>query len=211
MEDPKGRLLATTGLALVGLAILELIGTVAIGLSVKSSRIGFITKQGYAFLTQLEKSPLALMLVGGALLAALITYRAETDERTKTLARLALWAALVAAVVLGVLLGSPPCRAQRKGRVGAAVYGPNHSVRRIRTIALGGVQEGGGDVLMAQAVQALVHQLGRVAGRFVLDDLDAARAETARPHAGDVRRHRLAHRQPATRRAACRGGAGLGV
>jgi hypothetical protein len=102
MEDPKGRLLATTGLALVGLAILELIGTVAIGLSVKSSRIGFITKQGYAFLTQLEKSPLALMLVGGALLAALITYRAETDERTKTLARLALWAALVAAVVLGV-------------------------------------------------------------------------------------------------------------
>lgn len=100
--DATGRVLATTALALAALAVLELIGTISIGMAVEVSRLNVFTKQGYAFLTQMEKSSLSLTLVAAAVLGAVTLYRAATDEATKRLARYALWAVCAGAVVLAV-------------------------------------------------------------------------------------------------------------
>ncbi len=100
--DATARLLAGTSLALAGLAILELIGTFTVGLAVNVKRLNFPSRQGYAFLTQLEKSPVGLLLVLAALIAAVATLRPRNDGRTAQLTKIALWIVVVAAVVLGI-------------------------------------------------------------------------------------------------------------
>ncbi|MDP1793301.1 MAG: hypothetical protein Q8K63_04105 [Acidimicrobiales bacterium] len=100
--DALGRLFASTALGLALLALIELAGTVAVGLAVTTERLSFPHRQGYAFLTSLEKSPVTLLLVVAAVFAAVTTLRAQTDSRTAQLARIALWATAVAAVVVGL-------------------------------------------------------------------------------------------------------------
>lgn len=101
--DATGRVLATTALGLTALVILELLGTIAIGMAVEVNRLNVLTKQGYAFLTQMEKSSLALTLVAAALAGALATYRnVRTDRRSKQLARYALFGVVVAALLIGL-------------------------------------------------------------------------------------------------------------
>ncbi|MEY2398940.1 MAG: hypothetical protein QOJ00_2114 [Actinomycetota bacterium] len=100
--DATGRLLSGVGLALAALALLELLGTMTVGLAVKTSRLNFASRQGYAFLTQLEKSPVGLMLVLASLAAAVAMLRTRPDGRTLQLSTLALWAVIVASVLLGV-------------------------------------------------------------------------------------------------------------
>lgn len=100
--DATARLLAGTGLALAALAALELIGTITVGLAVHVSRLNFTSRQGYAFLTQLEKSPVGLVLVVAALVAALAALRTRSDARTAQLATIALWVVIGCAALLGI-------------------------------------------------------------------------------------------------------------
>ena len=99
--DATSRLLAGTGLALAVLALLELLGTTTVGLAVKSARLSAVSRQGYAFLTQLEKSPVGLVLVVAALAAAVAGLR-RIDGRTAQLTKAALWTIVVASVILGI-------------------------------------------------------------------------------------------------------------
>jgi hypothetical protein len=100
--DATARLLAGTGLALAVLGLLELLGTSVVGLSVKAAKLNFGSRQGYAFLTQLEKSPVGLLLVVAALVAAAAGLRRRSDARTAQLTTYASWAVIVAAVILGI-------------------------------------------------------------------------------------------------------------
>ena len=100
--DETGRLLAGTSLALVAIAVLELVGTTTIGLAVDVSRLNFASRQGYAFLTQLEKSPVGLALVVAALAAGIVALRTKPDARTTQLTKIALWAVVVSAAILGI-------------------------------------------------------------------------------------------------------------
>lgn len=100
--DLYSRLFASTALGLAVLGLIELAGTVAVGLSVETDRLGFLHRQGYAFLTQLERSPVSLLLVVAAVFAALTTLRPETDSRTAKLATYALWAIVAATVLVGL-------------------------------------------------------------------------------------------------------------
>jgi hypothetical protein len=102
LADATSRLLGTVGLALAALAALELIGTVVVGLAVKVARMNFPTRQGYAFLTQLEKSPVALVLVVASVAAAASIIRSGADGSANRFAPIALWIVMVAAVLLGV-------------------------------------------------------------------------------------------------------------
>lgn len=100
--DLLSRLFATTSLGLVALAAVEVAGTIAIGLAVSTGRLNFFHRQGYAFLTQLEKSPIALLLVVAAFLAAYTTVALSTDARTARLARVALWATVATATLVAI-------------------------------------------------------------------------------------------------------------
>lgn len=100
--DLLGRLLASTALAVAALCVLEMAGTISVGLAVDTERLNFLHRQGYAFLTLLEKSPVALGLILTAVLGAVALVRTETDTRSARLARLALWMAVGAAVVVGI-------------------------------------------------------------------------------------------------------------
>ncbi len=100
--DATARFLAGTGLALAALAALEVLGTITVGFAVKVSRLNFPSRQGYAFLTQLEKSPVGLLLVVAAVLGALATLRPRPDGRTAQLSTLALWVVIAGAAILGI-------------------------------------------------------------------------------------------------------------
>lgn len=100
--DGLSRVLATTALGLAVLSFVEIGGTIAVGLSVTTDRLSFVHRQGYAFLTQLEKSPVALMLVVAAVFAAITAVRAETDSRTAQMTRIALWVIGIGAVLVGL-------------------------------------------------------------------------------------------------------------
>lgn len=100
--DGTARLLSGVALALAALGLLELIGTITIGLAVKTSRLNLLYRQGYAFLTQLEKSPVGLMLLVAAVAAAVAMLRTRGDRRSVQLSTIALWFVIVSAVVLGV-------------------------------------------------------------------------------------------------------------
>lgn len=100
--DATSRLFASAALGLAALALIELAGTIAVGLAVTTERLNFFHRQGYAFLTSLEKSPIALLLVAAAVLAALTTIRPQTDSTTARLARIALWSTVAAAAFVGV-------------------------------------------------------------------------------------------------------------
>jgi hypothetical protein len=52
--DGLSRVLASAGLGLAALGLIEVFGTIAVGLAVKTQRLSFPHRQGYAFLTQLE-------------------------------------------------------------------------------------------------------------------------------------------------------------
>ena len=99
--DPMNRLLAGAALALGALAVAEMIGIVVVGMAVKVQKLNAVSRQGYAFLTQLEKSPVGLMLVVAAILAAVALIRTG-DGEDEPFARWASRLVLVAAVVLGV-------------------------------------------------------------------------------------------------------------
>jgi hypothetical protein len=98
--DPVNRVLSAAGLALAGIALLELLGTTTVGLAVKVQRMNFPVRQGYAFLTQLEKSPVGLVLVVAAVFASIAALRAV--EGDAPLARVALWVVVVGGALLGV-------------------------------------------------------------------------------------------------------------
>ena len=100
--DGTARLLAGVGLALAGLAVFELVGTFAVGLSVKVARLNFGSRQGYAFLTQLEKSPVGLLLVVAAMAAAVAAIHPRLERRSAQLATIALWAVVAGAAILGI-------------------------------------------------------------------------------------------------------------
>ena len=100
--DALSRLLAQTGLGLAGLALVEVAGTIAVGLAVKTQRLSFLHRQGYAFLTQLEKSPVSLLLVIAAVLGAFAILRTPTDSRSERLGTIGLWVTVAAAVLVGV-------------------------------------------------------------------------------------------------------------
>lgn len=100
--DGFSRLFTTGALGLAVLALVEVIGTVAVGLAVETERLNFFHRQGYAFLTQLEKSPVSLLLVVSVVFAAITTLRPQTDSRTARLATLALWVAVGTAALVGV-------------------------------------------------------------------------------------------------------------
>ena len=95
-------LLATTGLALAVLVGLELLLTVALGLAVDVGQLSRVSRIGYAFLTQLEKSPLSLLLVIAAVATALAAKWAVPDSPADR--RTGLTAGLIIgfAVVLGI-------------------------------------------------------------------------------------------------------------
>lgn len=101
-SDAISRLFASTALGLTALALIEVAGTIAVGLAVTTGRLNFLHRQGYAFLTQLEKSPVSLLLVLAAVLSAVAVYRFQTDARTTRLATLALWMTVAAAALIGV-------------------------------------------------------------------------------------------------------------
>lgn len=100
--DAQSRLLATAGVGLAALALIEVVGTIAVGLAVKTQRLSFVHRQGYAFLTQLEKSPVSLLLVVAAVLGAVALVRTQTDGRATQLATIGLWVSVVAAAFVGI-------------------------------------------------------------------------------------------------------------
>ncbi len=100
--DAFSRLFASAALGLAGLALTEVFGTIAVGLAVTTDRLNFFHRQGYAFLTQLEKSPVSLVLVVATVFAALVTVRPQADGRSARLATIALWAIVGSAALVGV-------------------------------------------------------------------------------------------------------------
>jgi hypothetical protein len=101
MEDPTNRVLSWAALAIALIAIAEMIGTMTVGLAVNVKRMNFPIRQGYAFLTNLEKSPIGLALLVAAVFAAIAVFRRQEGE-SPGVAGLALWAVIGASAVLGV-------------------------------------------------------------------------------------------------------------
>lgn len=100
--DPITRLLATVGIGLAALALAELVGSVVIGFAVKVDKMNFFQRQGYAFLTQLEKSPVGIMLVVASVVTAVAVIRADREGNEEALGRYAAWLVIVAGAVLGI-------------------------------------------------------------------------------------------------------------
>jgi len=95
-------LLATSGLALTILAGIELLLTIALGLAVEVNQLSRVARVGYAFLTQLEKSPLGLLLVVAAIVTAVAAKRAEPNSATERRTSLAAGLIIGFAVVLAM-------------------------------------------------------------------------------------------------------------
>jgi hypothetical protein len=100
--DGLSRVLASAGLGLAALGLIEVFGTIAVGLAVKTQRLSFPHRQGYAFLTQLEKSPLSLLLVLAAVFGAITALRPEADRRSARLATIGLWVVVAAGALVGL-------------------------------------------------------------------------------------------------------------
>lgn len=100
-------LFANAALALVVLAGLELLLTVALGLSVKVQGLGRVSQIGYAFLSQLDKSPLALLLVIAAIVSAAASRWASPNSQAESRAGLTAGLVIGFAVLLaiGTVLG----------------------------------------------------------------------------------------------------------
>lgn len=99
--DLTNRVLGWGSLAIAGIALLEMIGTMTVGLAVNVRRMNFPIRQGYAFLTHLEKSPIGLALIVAAVLGAIAVFRRRAGE-PPTAQRVALWLVIAASVVLAI-------------------------------------------------------------------------------------------------------------
>jgi len=100
--DPITRLLSSVSVGLAAIALAELVGAIVIGFAVNVDKMSFLSRQGYAFLTQLEKSPVGLMLVVASIAAAVAVMRADREGNEEALGRYAAWLVIVAAVLLGI-------------------------------------------------------------------------------------------------------------
>jgi hypothetical protein len=100
-ETTSSRVLSWAGLAIAVLAMAEIISTMTVGLAVNVKKMNFPIRQGYAFLTMLEKSPVGLALIVAAVFALLAAAKAN-DGETKRLTTVALWIVIGTAAVLGV-------------------------------------------------------------------------------------------------------------
>jgi len=102
--EPRGSasLVANTALALTVLAGLELLLTIALGLAVDVNRLSKVARIGYAFLTQLEKSPLGLLLVLAAIAAVVAAKWARPDSPTGRRAVVTAGVVMGLAVVLAI-------------------------------------------------------------------------------------------------------------
>lgn len=103
-SDPRtlAPLLANTALALAVLAGVELLLTIALGLSIRTEQLSRVSRIGYAFLTQLEKSPLGLLLVGAAILVAIAARWAAPKSSAESRVGLAAGLVLGFAVMLAI-------------------------------------------------------------------------------------------------------------
>jgi hypothetical protein len=101
MDDPTNRVLSWAALAIAAIAIAEMIGTMTVGLAVNVKRMNFPIRQGYAFLTNLEKSPVGIALIVAAVFGAIAIYRRGESEASAP-AKAALWAVVAASAILGV-------------------------------------------------------------------------------------------------------------
>jgi hypothetical protein len=99
--DPVNRVLSWATVAISLIAIAEMVGTMTVGLAVNVKRMNFPTRQGYAFLTNLEKSPVGLALIVAAVFGAIALLR-KRDGDVTNVTTIALWIVVVAAAVLGV-------------------------------------------------------------------------------------------------------------
>jgi hypothetical protein len=88
-------------IAIALIAIAEMVGTMTVGLAVNVKRMNFPTRQGYAFLTNLEKSPVGLALIVAAVFGAIALAR-KRDGDVTNVTTIALWVVVAAAAVLGV-------------------------------------------------------------------------------------------------------------
>jgi hypothetical protein len=99
--DPTNRVLSWATLALALLSIAELIGTMTVGLAVNVKRLNFPTRQGYAFLTILETSPIAIALILASVLGAIALVRRRDGDQAN-ITSIALWVVVAAAAILGI-------------------------------------------------------------------------------------------------------------
>jgi hypothetical protein len=95
------RVMSWAAVAIALIAIAEMVGTMTVGLAVNVKRMNFPTRQGYAFLTNLEKSPIGLALIVAAVFGAIALAR-KRDGDVTNITTLALWVVVVAAAVLGI-------------------------------------------------------------------------------------------------------------
>jgi len=95
-------LAANIALALAVCAGLELLLTIALGLAVDVNRLSQVSRIGYAFLTQLEKSPLGLFLVLAAAAAAIAAKWASPESTAGRRAGITAGLVMGFAVVLGI-------------------------------------------------------------------------------------------------------------
>jgi hypothetical protein len=99
--DPVNRVLSWAAVAIALISIAEMLGTLTVGLAVNVKRMNFPTRQGYAFLTNLEKSPVGLALIVAAVFGAIALLRRRDGDQSN-ITTIALWGVVVAALVLGV-------------------------------------------------------------------------------------------------------------
>jgi hypothetical protein len=100
-RDQTNRVLGWGSLAIAAIATAEMIGTMTVGLAVNVKRMNFPTRQGYAFLTNLEKSPIGLALIVAAVFGAIAVFRRRDDESSGA-SGIALWVVIVASAILAV-------------------------------------------------------------------------------------------------------------
>ncbi|MEY2425148.1 MAG: hypothetical protein QOI61_720 [Actinomycetota bacterium] len=101
MQDQTSRVLSWAAVAIAVIAIAEMIGTMTVGLAVNVNRMNFPIRQGYAFLTNLEKSPVGIALIVASVFGAIAVFRAGDDE-SPGLATPALWGVVAAGAILAV-------------------------------------------------------------------------------------------------------------
>jgi hypothetical protein len=99
--DPVNRVLSWAAVAIALISIAEMIGTLTVGLAVNVKRMNFPTRQGYAFLTNLEKSPVGLALIVASVFGAIAVLRPRDGDQSN-ITTAALWGVVAAALVLGV-------------------------------------------------------------------------------------------------------------
>ena len=99
--DPVNRALGWAAGAIALISLAELLGTTTVGLAVNVKRMNFLTRQGYAFLTNLEKSPVGIALIVAATFGAIALAR-KSDGDQPAVTNIALWAVVAASAILGV-------------------------------------------------------------------------------------------------------------